>query len=347
MASNICKDILFGIAVGDALGVPVEFKSRESIAQNPVKDMTGYGTHNQPPGTWSDDSSLTFCLAESLCNGYNLYDIAANFVKWLDEGFWTANGKVFDIGNTTHNAINNLKNGSEPSNAGETGIYSNGNGSLMRILPCLIQLVNLNFKERYKLIMEVSSITHGHPRSVLGCIILLEYAMILMDKEPRLALWTLCHNFKNDLKDLPELENELIHYNRLFDGMTSGEYESLRKTDRKVYEATKFMDASMPSIAKVSVNEIRSSGYVVDTLEASIWCMINSSSYEQAVLMAVNLGEDTDTTGAITGGLAALWYGYDSIPESWINKIARKDDIVSLSESLNAYYLNINIKHKI
>jgi ADP-ribosylglycohydrolase len=346
MKSNICKDILFGIAVGDALGVPVEFKSRETIAKNPVKEMKGYGTHNQPPGTWSDDSSLAFCLAESLCNDYNINDIASNFVKWLDEGFWTPYGKVFDIGNTTHNAISNLKNGCDPVLAGETGIYSNGNGSLMRILPLLIQIVNLNFQERCKLIREVSSITHGHPRSVLGCVILMEYAIYLMHEGPRSALWTLSLNLRNEFEDLPELENELIHFNRLFDGMTSSEFEALRKTDRKAYEATKFMDASMPSITKVSVDEIRSSGYIVDTLEASIWCLINSTSYEEAVLLAVNLGDDTDTTGAVTGGLAALYYGYDSIPENWVNQIARKDDINELSERLYTYYLNLNFKHK-
>jgi ADP-ribosyl-[dinitrogen reductase] hydrolase len=346
MKSNICKDILFGIAIGDALGVPVEFNSRETIAKNPVREMQGYCTHNQPPGTWSDDSSLAFCMAESLCNGYNTNDIASNFVKWLDEGFWTPYGDVFDIGNTTHNAIANLKNGSDPVFAGETGINSNGNGSLMRILPLLIQIVNLDFKKRYQLIREVSSITHGHPRSVLGCVILMEYAMNLMHEGPRSALWTLSLNLRNEFEDLPELENELIHFNRLFDGMTSSEYEALRKTNRKAYEATKFMDASTPSIAKVSANEIRSSGYIVDTLEASIWCLINSSSYEEAVLLAVNLGDDTDTTGAVTGGLAALYYGYDSIPENWVNQIARKDDIQVLSERLYSYYLNLNFKHK-
>ena len=346
MKSNICKDILFGIAVGDALGVPVEFKSRETIAINPVKDMRGFGTHNQPPGTWSDDSSLAFCLAESLCNGYNINDIASNFVKWLDEGFWTPYGDVFDIGNTTHNAISNLKNGSDPVFAGETGINSNGNGSLMRILPLLIQIVNLNPKERYKLIREVSSITHGHPRSILGCIILLEYAICLMQEGPRSALWTLSLNLRNEFEDFPELEQGLIHFKRLFDGMTSSDYEALRKTDRKAYEATKFMDASMPSITKTGVDEIRSGGYIVDTLEASIWCLINSTSFEEAVLLAVNLGDDTDTTGAVTGGLAALYYGYDTIPDNWVGQLARKNEIDSLSERLNNYYLNLNFKHK-
>ena len=102
---------LLGLFVGDALGVPVEFQSREKLRKNPVKDMVGYGTYNQPPGTWSDDSSLTFCLAESLCNGFDLRDIADKFVKWMYEGYWTPWGEAFDIGVTTQIAISRLKKG--------------------------------------------------------------------------------------------------------------------------------------------------------------------------------------------------------------------------------------------
>jgi len=346
MKSNICKDILFGIAVGDALGVPVEFMNRSTIARNPVKGMVGYGTHNQPPGTWSDDSSLTFCLAESLCNGYNLNDIASNFVKWLDTGFWTPYGKVFDIGGTTRNAIVNLKNGIEPLFAGETGINSNGNGSLMRILPLLIQIVHLDFKERCKVIREVSSITHRHPRSVLGCVILLEYALNLMHEEPVSALETLTWNFEHDIEDFPELKNEIVHFKRLFGEMSCCDNENSGKTDGEADQTAKLMDTSIPSITKVRANEIRSSGYIVDTLEASIWCLINSTSYEEAVLLAVNLGDDADTTGAVTGGLAGLYYGYDSIPKKWIGKIAGRDDIQGLSNRLFGYYLNLNFEHK-
>ena len=99
------KSVLFGVAVGDALGVPVEFKSRQTLQQNPVTDMMGYGTYNQPAGTFSDDSSLTFCLAESLTEGFDLNVIAQKFVAWARDGYWTAGGDVFDIGGATSNAI--------------------------------------------------------------------------------------------------------------------------------------------------------------------------------------------------------------------------------------------------
>lgn len=345
-AKEIYKNILFGIAVGDALGVPVEFKTRKEIALNPVTGMIGFGTHNQPKGTWSDDSSLTFCLAESLTNGYNINDIANNFVKWYDQGFWTPHGNIFDIGITTGNAIRNLKNGIDPILAGEVDEYSNGNGSLMRILPLLPNIMNLEFEERYRIISDVSSLTHRHPRSILGCLLLLQYANILLNDDPRLGLWSLTMNFKDNLNDYPELQNEIIHFQRLFDGMSHDEWDDLKITNREAYKATNFIEASLPSIAKVNVDQIKSSGYIIDTLEASIWCLLNSSNYKDAVLLAVNLGGDTDTTAAVTGGLAGIYYGYDSIPKDWVNQLVRKEDISNLADRLNNYYLNMNYKHK-
>ena len=341
---NICKDILFGIAVGDAIGVPVEFKSRQTIARNPVTDMIGYGTHRQPPGTWSDDSSLSFCLADSLSNGYNIDDIASKFVKWMDEGYWTPYGEVFDIGNTTRNAINNLKKGCDPTFAGETGDYANGNGSLMRILPLLPHVIHLDFDERYQIIRDVSSITHRHPRSILGCIIFMEYALNLLNEDPLLSLQKLSLDFQNHLENYPEMAKEMHHYHRLLDGMKNREYDALKISDPKAYQKINFMEASMPSIARAGVDTIRSGGYVVDTLVASIWCMVNSTNYKEAILLAVNLGDDTDTTGAVTGGLAALYYGFESIPENWVSQLARKDDIDKLSERFCKYYMSLKSK---
>ena len=135
MTSNKVLDGLFGLCIGDALGVPVEFTSRDDLKEHPVADMIGYGMYNQPPGTWSDDSSLAFCLAESLCNGYDLNDIASKFVAWYYDNHWTPHGEVFDVGNATSEAIERLKIGVAPQKAGSCSEYSNGNGSLMRILP--------------------------------------------------------------------------------------------------------------------------------------------------------------------------------------------------------------------
>ncbi|WP_306783611.1 O-acetyl-ADP-ribose deacetylase [Flavobacterium poyangense] len=164
------KSGLFGIAVGDALGVPVEFESRDYLKENPVSEMMGYGTHSQPIGTWSDDSSLAFCLAESLCKGYDLSDIAKNFVKWYGGELWTPHGKVFDIGIATRSAIHNIGRGHSPELCGGFEEKDNGNGSLMRILPLVFYLQKENDIEViYKKVKEVSSITHAHFRSVFAC----------------------------------------------------------------------------------------------------------------------------------------------------------------------------------
>jgi hypothetical protein len=140
--SDKIKSVLLGVAVGDALGVPVEFNSRQTIRKNPVTDMRGHGTYNQPPGTWSDDSSLTFCLAEALTSDFDLNTIGKNFVKWADENFWTPRGNVFDIGITIRQAIDRLAKGVQPDLAGGFDVASNGNGSLMRILPLLFHIVD-------------------------------------------------------------------------------------------------------------------------------------------------------------------------------------------------------------
>lgn len=164
------------MAVGDALGVPVEFESRRTIAQHPVRDMRGYGTYNLPPGTWSDDSSLAFCLAEALTQDFDLHLIGQNFIKWYKEDFWTPRGDVFDIGIATRYAILKLLQGTPPYLAGGFDEASNGNGSLMRILPLVFFIQDKPINERFEITQQVSSITDGHVRSVIACFYYLEFA---------------------------------------------------------------------------------------------------------------------------------------------------------------------------
>lgn len=140
MKTTVIHSSIFGLVVGDALGVPVEFKKRDFLKRFPVTDMQAYGVHDQPLGTWSDDSSLTFCLAESLCSGYNLDHIAQKFLQWFNAEIWTPHGKVFDIGIATAEAIKMIKHGADPILCGGASEMDNGNGSLMRILPLLFYL---------------------------------------------------------------------------------------------------------------------------------------------------------------------------------------------------------------
>lgn len=178
---NSVQDAIMGLVVGDALGVPVEFISRAELLKNPVKDMLSYGTYNKPKGTWSDDSSLTLCLAQSLTDGCNYKDIMNKFSDWLNKGYMTATEEVFDVGRTTSIAIAKYLKGGYPTSCGGTNESDNGNGSLMRILPIAFYLKNMVTDYQFKVIHDISSFTHAHPRSLIACGIYVQIAIELMD----------------------------------------------------------------------------------------------------------------------------------------------------------------------
>ena len=309
--NNLNKNILLGTAIGDALGLPVQFLDREVIAKNPVTTMVGYGQFDVPAGTWSDDSSLSLCLAESLCNGYDLNDIANKFIKWMFEGYWTPFNKAFDIGNTTYFAIVNLRNGISPHLAGMDRERDNGNGSLMRILPLVPYIINMEEEDRFRIIGEVSSLTHRHPRSILACIALCEFAIQYINSQSIEKAYQAIQQTMLQLLKKEMFIEEDIPFKRL----VSLSYEEFKAIELK---------------------DIHSTEYVIDTLEASLWCIFNTTSYKDAVLKAVNLGDDTDTVGAITGGLAGIIYGYDTIPSEWLEVLAKKDDIIELANKLDS-----------
>jgi ADP-ribosylglycohydrolase len=295
MDKNTVSSLLFGLAVGDALGVPVEFRRRGSFH---VTDMQGYGSHNQPPGTWSDDTSLALCLADSLSRGFDLGDIARNFVRWHDEAAFTAHGQVFDIGISTGKAIARLKAGIAPEEAGCTGVNENGNGSLMRIAPLVFCLAEKLEAERFRLTKAVSSITHAHEWSVAACFIFLEYLRELSGGLGKLGAYA---NLKANFRDGSPFigADTLDRFARILRG----------------------------DIRALPESAIRSGGFVIDTLEAAFWCFLTTDSYREAVLKAVNLGDDTDTTAAVTGALAGLCYGLEGIPADWLKTLAASGDI--------------------
>lgn len=312
MERDFYKDVLLGVSIGDALGVPVELKSREYLENTPITDMIGYGTYYLPPGTWSDDSSLTFCLAEALIEGYSLEKIAFKFQNWLYKNYWTPRGLVFDVGITTKNAISNFEKVS-PNYELAGGFYedNNGNGSLMRILPLVFHIKHKPINERWTLTKETSSLTHGHIRSVICCFYYLEFALELMKGRDKFEIYQyLKSSFPEFLKSISINPAEIARLTNLI-------------TD---------------DISSFTPNQIRGSGYVIEALEASIWCLLTTSNYKNAVLKAVNLGEDTDTTAAIIGGLAGLLYGYETIPKHWLQQLARLEDINQLAERLRIKY---------
>ncbi len=294
---------ILGVVSGDALGLPIQFLSREKVKLKPVTGMQSGGAFGTPAGTWSDDSSLTLCLTESLVEvGYDLKDIAHGFVRWYRDGYCTPFDYSFDIGGATSEAMDRLLQGVTPLEAGPTDEHSNGNGSLMRILPVALYFSHLPDEVLITKVCEVSKITHGHPRCQLGCSL---YALLVQDLLRGAFKAEAYHKLRLKAQTIfagLELEKELQAYHRIING-------------------------TLPSLEE---DEIKSSGYVVHTLEAAIWCLLNTQSFEEAVLKAVNLGDDADTVGAVAGGLAGVYYGFASIPEVWLSQIIKFDEILEL-----------------
>lgn len=314
--SNSVLDGIMGLAVADALGVPVEFNSRNELTRYPVMGMRSFGTYNQPKGTWSDDTSLTLCLAESLTKTLDYDNIMKNFINWFDKGDYTAHGDVFDIGNTTKESLIRYTKGISPLKCGGNNENDNGNGSLMRILPLIFYLQSefgLNFKDNkegeiFDIIHNISSLTHRHKRSHIACGIYIFIASkLLTGKDKEIAVDSGVHDALEYYKKQEEYQIELSYFNRI----------------------------GSKDFKNVLAHDIKSSGYVIDTLEAAIWCLLNTDDYKSCVLEAVNLGDDTDTVAAVAGGLAGILYGYKSIPNDWLEAIVKREYIEELCGNLN------------
>ena len=309
---NMWKSGIMGVVIGDALGCPVQFKSREEVARHPVTDMRGFGTFNLPAGSWTDDSSLTLALLESIrrTGAIDYIDIMDNFVKWLDDGAFTPYGYAYDIGRRTMSAINRYRRYHKPHKAGNIDERSNGNGSLMRIMPAVLYCCDhaLPADEAIDIIHKVGSLTHAHIRSNIACGLYYFMASAILNEGGTLA-------------------------NRLQNGLDRGFafYKScLADTENlEYYDRLRNLD----SFGDLPEYSIRSTGYVVDTLEAAVWSLVSTESFADALLKAVNLGYDTDTVGAVCGGLAGLHYGYNAIPGNWLAVLQRREWIDGLCEN--------------
>lgn len=303
------KGGILGLAVGDALGVPVEFLSRGELAQNPVTGMRGQGTHHQPAGTWSDDTSMALCLLESLTDGLDYADMMVRFLCWAGEGHLTAHGDVFDMGIATHQALARFRAGIPPLECGGRGEYDNGNGSLMRILPLALWLHRTagpgfyRDPKAHEIIHNASALTHAHPVSLAACVLYCAAAdALLCGQAGPEALGQAIAEAKQVCARMPKTAPALPAFAR----------------------------ADPAVLLALPREEVRSGGYVVDTLEAALWCLLHAGSYRECVLEAVNLGEDTDTVAAVAGGLAGLQYGPGGIPAEWLGALAKRQEIEAL-----------------
>jgi ADP-ribosylglycohydrolase len=275
---------LHGHLVGDAFGVPYEFLAPAQIP--PVPEWRGRGSHDQPPGTWSDDGALMLCLAASLLErrGFDPADAGRRFVAWREHGYMAAGGLVFDIGGTTREAIANLKAGGEPLDAGPSEEGDNGNGSLMRILPLALWYHASPPDALVRVSHDASRLTHGHSRSQVCCAAYDFLAVELLRGTPKAKAIERAFEVLDDVyrRASPRLDAHLR------------EIDIVREWKRRT-----------------------GSGYVVDCFW-SAWDSVESTdSFADAVRAALRLGDDTDTTACVAGGLAGVIYGLEGIPAKW------------------------------
>lgn len=314
MKKTLAHDILFGTAVADALGVPVEFKEFYEISVKQVnsnyaeepKRNEGFGTWNKPVGTFSDDTSMMLCTAAFLSgDDMDLNHLMDLFVKWFRNGYLTADGDCFDIGLCTLKALTTYEHTKNWKQAGQHTERDNGNGSLMRILILLPALYNATAEERKLFVFNVSSCTHAHAISCYACLFYIELALLLAQGIPPL------HAFEQVKKQLSELPKDVAAFRNLYS-------EDFLQTHNLDFNA---------------------GGYVVGSLEIAVHTLLRTNCYKDAVLEAIALGGDTDTNAAITGGLAAINYGYQQIPQLWMQPLKRFTDIENLAEQLHKKYL--------
>lgn len=288
------RGCLLGLACGDAVGTIVEFRPRGSFPE--VTDMTGGGPFKLPVGAWTDDTSMALCLATSLVEQgkFDATDQMQRYCKWYHEGYLSSTGKCFDIGTTTRGALSRFQQSGVPF-SGDTHPKSAGNGSIMRLAPVPLFFYP-NLEETARLARESSRTTHGAEECLEAC----------------------------------DLMARMLHA-----ALSGADKETmLFGTDPGLYHCPKVQAIAQGSYRDKHEEEISGSGYVIHCLEASAWCFWLAESFREAILMAVNLGDDADTTGAVCGQIAGAFHGEEGIPAEWLGKLVMAEEIRTLADRL-------------
>ena len=307
--SKIINSIL-GFTIGDAMGVPIEFENREKLLKKPITKMEGFGNYDVPSGVWSDDTSLTLATIDSILQNHsiNYEDLIKKFCDFLNFAKYTATGIVFDIGKTTKESLMRYYN--EKKNYNECGSLDiNSNGSLMRMLPIALYTYydDISEEKLLEIIKKTSSLTHGHEFSILGCYIYVKYIHFILSGYDKFTAYQ-------------KIKNLNLY--------------KFSEDARRCYK--RFLTTD---IYKLDLDYIKSSSYIVDTLETVIWTFLNTNSFMEAIVGSINLGGDTDTIGALTGALAGLIY---DIPSELISHIKNKEYLLDLSKKFDEE-LRLNI----
>lgn len=292
---NRSQGSLLGLAIGDTVGMPAEFRTKDKFT--PITDMKAGGVFRLQKGQWTDDTSMALCLADSLvaCGGFDPDDQMARYVRWHQAGENSVTGKCFDIGSATRQALDTYISTKNPY-AGSTSTHASGNGSLMRLAPVPIFYHN-DLQKCVEHAVLSSKTTHASPDCLSACAYfgeVLHHALNGETNKDKLLTPTSDHPFS------PKVQ-------AVIDG----------------------------SFKTKSRDEIFGTGYVVDSLEASLWAFYHTDNFKDAILMAVNLGDDADTTGAITGQIAGAYYGLDGIPSGWVHDVAWSEHILNLATQLS------------
>ena len=292
--SDRFRGCLLGLAAGDAVGTTVEFQARGSFP--PVTDMVGKGPFGLKPGEWTDDTSMALCLAHSLVEkkSFDANDQMKRYCRWVEEGYMSSNGRCFDIGNTVRQALGRYQRTGEPF-SGSSAAMSAGNGSIMRLAPVALFFYP-DREQTWHFAAESSRTTHAAEECLDACRLLAD-----------ILYQALAGKGKEEV--LMGTAAEAIH-SPAIRRLAQGEYRA--KPEAK----------------------IRGTGYVVESLEAALWCFWKTASYREAILAAANLGDDADTTAAICGQVAGAYYGEGGIPAAWLQRLAKAPEIRKLADDL-------------
>lgn len=297
------RGCLLGLAVGDAVGTTLEFKTPGSFES--IADMVGGGPFGLAPGQWTDDTSMALCLAESLVErqGFDAVDQLERYVRWYREGHLSSTGRCFDIGNTTREALHRFERTHEPW-CGSTDLWAAGNGSLMRLAPVPMSF-RCTLEEAIEKSGDSSRTTHGAPTAIDAC---RYYAGLLAGA---------------------------------LEGASKEELLSDRYCPVPDYWRDHALSEDIDAVARGSFRrkeppEIRGAGHVVCSLEAALWAFLKSVSFCDGCLLAANLGDDADTTAAIYGQIAGAFYGESGIPALWLERLSHRDLIIGFADALLA-----------
>ena len=311
MSTDRQRGCLIGLAVGDALGAAVEFKSPGSF--EPVTGYRAGGPHRLAPGEWTDDTSMALALADSMAQkGWDQDDQTRRYVSWWRTGAYSVNGRCFDIGNTTADALGRFEQYRDAGRSGNSSPRSSGNGSIMRLAPVSIRFVDYfpdQIEQLATFAAESSRPTHASPQCLSACRYMAVVLAGLIQELDRDEVLSPTWKPLQWLRAIEPLHPEV-------DAVATGSFRKLRPP------------------------AIKGSGYVVKSLEAALWAFHNAQDFREAVLKAVNLGDDADTTGAVCGQIAGACWGESGIPLEWLDGLARRDMIEDALRGLLEYHGN-------